>query len=68
MSNEMRLFTVLLYFYRQLYMFRMILSSVGTSFDAFTSADGSNTVRPVPDVITVLSVLLMMDEGIIRNI
>ena len=28
----------------------------------------ANTVRPVPDaVITVLSVLLMMDEGITRN-
>ena len=28
----------------------------------------ANMVRPMPDVvITVLSVLLMMDEGIIRN-
>ena len=33
------------------------------------SADVEESVRPVPDVvITVLSVLLMTDEGFIRNI
>jgi multisubunit Na+/H+ antiporter MnhC subunit len=59
---------------------KTVITSSGTGRIVFAGGRGgvvptpprqrsvAKTVRPVPDaVITVLSVLLMVDEGIIRN-